>query len=118
MLVTNLPREKCRYAVAGIHAKVAILAGPVHTWVIEGSANLRSCQNVEQAIVCIDDAEAVRFHGLWLDRIFERFELGGRRQLTNREVWAQSPENRNEQEQSRRRLRTGQRHFRWRHDLG
>lgn len=78
MLVTNLPRERCRYAVCGTHAKVALLE-PLDAsrpgWCIEGSANLRSCQAIEQVTVSIGDPEAHRFHGKWLDRILARFEL-------------------------------------------
>lgn len=78
MLVTNLPRERCRYAVCGTHAKVALLE-PLDAsrpgWCIEGSANLRSCQAIEQITVSIGDPEAHRFHGKWIDRIMQRFNL-------------------------------------------
>jgi hypothetical protein len=89
-LVTNLPRKACRYAVAGTHAKVALLIPDDGSapWCIEGSANLRSCQNLEQITVSIGDAEAVRFHARWIDRILERFELSGRANLGNAATWA------------------------------
>ena len=89
-LVTNLPRKACRYAVAGTHAKVALLIPDDGSapWCIEGSANLRSCQNLEQITVSIGDAEAVRFHAKWIDRILERFELSGRANLGNAATWA------------------------------
>lgn len=78
MLVTNLPRERCRYAVCGTHAKVALLE-PLDAsrpaWCIEGSANLRSCQALEQITVSIGDPEAHRFHGKWIERIMQRFDL-------------------------------------------
>jgi len=78
MLVTNLPRERCRYAVCGTHAKVALLEptdASRPSWCIEGSANLRSCQAIEQITVSVDDPEAHRFHGKWIDRILERFNV-------------------------------------------
>jgi len=87
-LVTALPRAACRYAVAGIHAKVAILENAGESWLFEGSANLRSCRNIEQLTVSRDDAEGVRFHRLWTDRIFEKFELDGRCKLSNARVWS------------------------------
>lgn len=89
-LVTNLPRKACRYAVAGTHAKVALLIPDDGSapWCIEGSANLRSCQNLEQMTVSIGDAEAVRFHAKWIDRIVERFELTDRANLGNAATWA------------------------------
>jgi hypothetical protein len=76
--------------VAGTHAKVALLipdngAAP---WCIEGSANLRSCQNLEQITVSIGDPEAVRFHAKWIDRIVERFELTDRANMGNAATWA------------------------------
>ncbi len=86
MLVTNLPRERCRYAVAGSHAKVCVIHGREHTCVIEGSANLRSCQNVEQVLISVDDAEAVRFHSKWIDRIIDRFGLTWKK-MGNKDVW-------------------------------
>lgn len=87
MLVTNLPRERTRYAVCNTHAKVALLL-PEHgpAWCIEGSANLRSCDAVEQIIVSVGDDEATRFHGKWMDRILERFELRDRAKL-QAETW-------------------------------
>ena len=87
MLVTHMPRERCRYAVCSTHAKVALLipeTGPA--WCIEGSANLRSCDAIEQIIVSVGDPEAVRFHGKWMDRILDRFELGGRASM-RAETW-------------------------------
>jgi hypothetical protein len=90
MLVTSLPREKCRYAVAGSHAKVTVIKPLDQTkspWVIEGSANLRSCQNVEQILVSVGDPESVRFHSLWMGRLLEKFELGARHALGNADVW-------------------------------
>jgi hypothetical protein len=90
MLVTNLPRNACRYAVADVHSKVCIIE-PVDTstptWVVEGSANLRSSQNVEQMIVAIGDKQAVDFHRLWIDRIISKFALCGRHSLNKRDVW-------------------------------
>ncbi|MCE5306355.1 MAG: hypothetical protein LLG20_01815 [Acidobacteriales bacterium] len=87
MLITSLPRDKCRYAVAGTHAKVVVIEGPEHTCVVEGSANLRSCQNVEQMLISTDDAEAVRFHAKWMDRILERFGLTWNK-MRNKDVWS------------------------------
>lgn len=78
MLVTNLPRERTRYAVCRTHAKVALLE-PLDAskpgWCIEGSANLRSSDNLEQITVSIGDPEAHRFHCKWMDRVMERFNL-------------------------------------------
>lgn len=88
MLVTSLPRERCRYAVCRVHAKVALVVpeqGPA--WCIEGSANLRSCDAIEQVTVTVGDEEAIRFHAKWMGRILERFELGGRARLGKTKTW-------------------------------
>jgi hypothetical protein len=88
MLVTSLPRDKCRYAVCRTHAKVALLIpdrGP--SWTIEGSANLRSCDSIEQLTVTVGDDEAIRFHQKWMSRIIERFALGGRASLGKTATW-------------------------------
>ena len=87
MLVTSLPRDKCRYAVAGMHAKVCVIEGQGKTVVVEGSANLRSCQNVEQVLLSVDDPEAVRFHSKWMDLILGRFGLTWQK-LGNKDVWS------------------------------
>lgn len=90
MLVTNLPRERTRYAVCRTHAKVALLE-PLDAskpgWCIEGSANLRSSDNLEQITVSIGDPEAHRFHGKWMDRVMERFNLY-RANVSSAAAWA------------------------------
>jgi hypothetical protein len=87
-LVTALPRDKCQYAVAGVHAKVAFLENDKgENWIFEGSANMRSCRNIEQITVSRDDTEGLRFHSLWTGRIFEKFELDGRIKMANARVW-------------------------------
>jgi len=88
MLVTNMPRDRSRYAVCSTHAKVALLLPEDGSapWCIEGSANMRSCDAIEQVIVSVGDPEAMRFHGKWMDRILDRFELGGRARM-RAETW-------------------------------
>lgn len=89
MLVTSLPREQTRYAVCGTHAKVALVIPDDGSapWCVEGSANLRSCDNLEQVTISVGDLEALRFHGKWMDRVLERFELGGRAKLSKARTW-------------------------------
>lgn len=57
-----------RLVVTRSHAKVICLPGPTSALVIEGSANLRSSDNLEQMCI-IDDPETHDFHASWIDEL-------------------------------------------------
>ena len=62
-------RGLCRMAVTRSHAKVICLptASGDH-FVVEGSANLRSSDNIEQMLIT-NDPETHAFHAAWLDEL-------------------------------------------------
>ncbi|MEQ1862727.1 MAG: hypothetical protein ABMA13_22635 [Chthoniobacteraceae bacterium] len=66
-----------RLAVTRCHAKVICLPTAAGDWfVIEGSANLRSSDNVEQ-IVITNDRDTHDFHAAWIDELMDA-QLGPR----------------------------------------
>jgi len=58
-----------RLAITRSHSKVILLptAGG-HAFVIEGSANLRSSDNLEQMLI-INDPDTLAFHAAWIDEL-------------------------------------------------
>ncbi len=63
---------RCRLVIERAHAKVICIptAGGDH-YVIEGSANLRSSDNLEQMLL-VNDPEAHAFHAAWMDELAAR----------------------------------------------
>ncbi|HQK01302.1 MAG TPA: hypothetical protein PLP12_12575 [Verrucomicrobiota bacterium] len=65
----HLAARGVRLVSARTHAKVIGLAfEPEHFYVIEGSANLRSCNNLEQ-FTLTNDRDLYRFHQTWIHNI-------------------------------------------------
>jgi hypothetical protein len=54
-----------RLTVTRTHCKVFTITTPETSWVIEGSANLRSSDNLKQ-IVIFDDPDLLAFHADWM----------------------------------------------------
>jgi hypothetical protein len=53
------------------HAKIIMLRFQSgQSFVIESSANLRTCRSIEQFVICCDDA-LYDFHASWMDEIYE-----------------------------------------------
>ena len=75
----TIPLEKLQVAVSGIHTKIALvrLKGGIPL-VIEGSANLRSSQNVEQ-FCAINSEEHYAFHRAWIMDAVEKYKTIGRK---------------------------------------
>jgi hypothetical protein len=65
-------RAGCRIFSGLIHAKILLLElSDGRSYVVESSANLRSCSSIEQ--FCLThDGELLRFHRTWLDSLFTR----------------------------------------------
>lgn len=75
----HLPLEKTTVAVSGIHTKVSLLRLADGTpLVIEGSANLRSSQNVEQ-FCAVNSETHYSFHRDWLLDAVEKYKTKGRK---------------------------------------
>jgi uncharacterized membrane protein len=75
----RLPIDKTTVAVSGIHAKVSLLRLADGTpLAIEGSANLRSSQNVEQ-FCAINSEQHYEFHRAWLLDVVEKYKTKGRK---------------------------------------
>lgn len=51
------------------HCKILLVKTASRSLVIESSANLRSCKNLEQMVI-VNDAELWRFHAAWMDQLF------------------------------------------------
>lgn len=62
------PFETVRLSNGRTHAKVAIFDYGERCFVIEGSANLRSSNNLEQVFV-VDDREVYEFHKAWMEEL-------------------------------------------------
>jgi hypothetical protein len=60
-----------RIAALRTHAKLLLIATGEARIVVESSANLRSCHNVEQATV-FNDAELFDFHRKWIDDLLTK----------------------------------------------
>jgi hypothetical protein len=61
--------ETCAtFVVMRSHAKVITIDTGAAQWVIEGSANLRSSDNLEQ-ITIYNDSELLAFHNDWIDYV-------------------------------------------------
>jgi len=70
-LTHELGRRGQRVLSMRTHAKMLLIETTAGgNFVIESSANLRSCKNVEQAVFT-NDAELLDFHRGWLNEIFE-----------------------------------------------
>lgn len=67
--VRSILEGRCRFTVTRNHAKVILLptSGGDH-YVIEGSANLRSSDNLEQMLV-MNDRETHDFHSGWMESL-------------------------------------------------
>lgn len=94
MLVTHArPSANIRYAICRLHAKLFLVIPDDKTkpaWSVEGSANLRSCDNIDQLVIEVDEQdkhEGVSFHTKWMNRIFERFEVKERRSVSSQELY-------------------------------
>lgn len=83
-LFDSIPLDKLQVTVAGTHVKIALMqlrdpaGGEPIPVVIEGSANLRSSQNVEQFAV-VNSREHYEFHRAWLDDMEQQFKTIGRK---------------------------------------
>lgn len=77
-LLGKASRRRSRLAVTRSHAKVILVptAAGDH-FALEGSANLRSSDNLEQ-IVITNDAETMAFHARWLETIATQAEDAGK----------------------------------------
>ena len=60
-----------RLAAMRTHAKVLLMAIGERRLVVESSANLRSCHNVEQATV-FDDPQVYDFHRGWVTELLQQ----------------------------------------------
>lgn len=75
----TLPLEKTTVAVSGIHTKICLLRLADGTpLTIQGSANLRSSQNVEQ-FAAVNSESEYAFHREWMLNLCERFKTRGRK---------------------------------------
>lgn len=70
-----------RIAAMRTHAKIILIETRSHAVVIETSANLRSCHNVEQFVIA-DDRELLDFHARWIDAAITRIEHASRQTQT------------------------------------
>jgi hypothetical protein len=93
-LVTHArPSANIRYAICRLHAKLFLVMPNDKTkpsWSVEGSANMRSCDNIDQLVIEVDEQdknEGVSFHSKWMNRIFERFEVKERRSVSSQELF-------------------------------
>ena len=69
-LTDELTARGCRVYSGLIHAKILLLGlSDGRGYVVESSANLRSCASIEQ-IVVTHDAALLEFHRQWLDSLF------------------------------------------------
>lgn len=68
--VRRILADFCHFVVMRSHAKVITLHTEHDHWVIEGSANLRSSDNLEQMTV-YNDADLLAFHSDWIDYVRE-----------------------------------------------
>ena len=70
--VTRILAGKATLAICRCHAKVILLEGPPeHRWVIEGSGNLRSSDNLEQMLI-LNDSATHDFHAGWIDDLVKQ----------------------------------------------
>lgn len=69
--IDTFTRCGARVAVDRVHAKLLLFEPPKgrNRWVVESSANLRSCQSIEQLAI-INDAGLFAFHEDWLAKYF------------------------------------------------
>lgn len=71
----SLPLKQTDIAVAGLHCKIHLLKDKAgNKYVLEGSANLRSSQNVEQ-FVFTKSAAAYDFHKEWLQQLLDKYSV-------------------------------------------
>ena len=70
-LFEQLPSRGVSVAAVRSHAKILLmeLTDDRHV-VIETSANLRSCRNIEQFTIC-DDRDLLHFHRSWIDSVIK-----------------------------------------------
>jgi hypothetical protein len=69
----ELTRRGCRFASAKSHAKIVLFRmddGRCYT--VEGSANIRSCRNVEQFAMTNDPA-LLAFHREWIGKVMDTY---------------------------------------------
>lgn len=71
----ELPLDRTEVAVAGIHTKIHLIEDEAgNKYCLEGSANLRSSQNVEQ-FVFIKSASVYDFHNEWLTQLEDKYSV-------------------------------------------
>ncbi len=67
----ELEKRGGRISVSRVHAKVLLIAAGQDHFVIEGSANLRANDGIEQ-ITIYNDPELHSFHAGWMDHVADR----------------------------------------------
>lgn len=73
--LNSLPLEKTDIAVAGVHTKIHLIkTADERYFVLEGSANLRSSQNVEQFTFC-KSKPVYMFHKKWISQLIEKYSV-------------------------------------------
>ncbi len=71
----TLPLSQTDIAVAGIHSKIHLIADTHGNYYsLEGSANLRSSQNVEQ-FVFIKSKDVYDFHKKWIAQLLDKYSV-------------------------------------------
>ena len=71
----RLPLPATNIAVAGLHTKIHLIEDEHgNKYVLEGSANLRSSQNVEQ-FVFMKSKSAFEFHEQWLSQLLDKYSV-------------------------------------------
>jgi len=65
----RLARRGSRLIAARNHSKVLLVAIGPRRFVVESSANLRSCNNLEQFALC-QSPDLYAFHRAWIERVF------------------------------------------------
>ncbi len=69
--LATIPADRCRLVVTRSHAKVICLpTASGDSYVFEGSANLRSSDNIEQLVIT-NDPDTLAFHSSWLEHLEE-----------------------------------------------
>lgn len=70
-LYEQLPRRGAKIAAVRSHSKILLMElSTGENVVIETSADLRSCRNIEQFTIC-NDGGLLKFHQAWIDAVIE-----------------------------------------------
>jgi hypothetical protein len=64
-------KDRVEFLSVRTHAKLLLLKWPNRVLALESSANLRSCQNLEQLTV-FGSEQVHKFHRAWIDELFEK----------------------------------------------